>query len=103
MSSNKNNLKVDFHILNVIPSSVGGVAGAIGSIIALFTDGFLGACGTVMIAGSLINPFIAIGKAAVGIGLLALIGTLTVTQYLKHSSKDSIDKLEKLDSNSENY
>ena len=87
-----------------MPSSVGGVAGAIcaiGGIIALFTDGFLGACGTVMVAGSLINPFIAIGTAAVGIGLLVLIGTLTVTQYLKHSSKDSIDTLEKLDWNSE--
>ena len=61
----------------------------------------LGACGSLVICGSACNPLIAIGVAAVGVGLLALIGTLSVTQYLKHSSTKNIEKLEKLDSNAE--
>jgi hypothetical protein len=82
-------------------AAVGTAASGIASIIALFTEGFLGDSGTLMVAGCCVNPRIAIVTAALGVGLLASIGTLSATQYLKDSSRENIEKLKKLDSNAE--
>jgi hypothetical protein len=75
--------------------------GAFGRIPVLFTESFLGTCGTLMVAACCANPPIAIVAASLGIGLLLTVAEKSATQYLTHSSKDNIEKFEKLDFNAE--
>jgi hypothetical protein len=92
---------LELHSLKYIlgGAGFGDAAGAIGSLIALFTEGFLGASGTIVLGSCCVNPVIAVGVAALGVGLLFTIAGLSATQYLRNSSKENIEKLEQLDSN----
>ncbi len=74
----------------------GGAAGIIGALIALIADGFLGDSGNLMVAGCCVNPLTAIVTTAFGTGLLISVFALSVTQYLKLSSKENVDKLNQL-------